>query len=448
MARRRDPMEIAIESALQAGRFIAWNQESAFVAGLEEVERDIAALADSDPVRAVRLHEAFIAACYLKAGEIDSEWEFGRFIAELASGWIRARQAGGADHSETAKTLLSWIDRDKYGFFNDLGSDAVKVLDADGLAAFEKEVHDRFEKARGNQNDQSGSYSGDHWAQTLRSIYAQQGSVEKYFAVAERTGLTPGDCAAVAVMLEAKRKLDDALIWIERGIAMEGSQRFTAQAGNNLAGMRRAILKKLGRRQEALDSAWAEFEKRPGTFAYEELMRYVPKPDRSAWHERAMATTERGNLEPFIELCVKAKETDRLAKRLECASDRELEGLSHYETEPAAKALAGAHPAVAAKVFRALCMRTLKAAKSKYYDAALAHLEEARRCYLTAGFEHQWEALALEIRRDHYRKSSFIPGFNAIAVDKRARVEPSFIDKARRQWRAKLTCKLPTPRVP
>lgn len=45
MARRRDPMEIAIESALHAGRFIAWNQESAFVAGLEEVERDIAALA-------------------------------------------------------------------------------------------------------------------------------------------------------------------------------------------------------------------------------------------------------------------------------------------------------------------------------------------------------------------------------------------------------------------
>ena len=88
MVRRWDPMETAIESALQPGHFIAWNQESAFVAGLEEVERDIAALADSDPVRAIRLYEAFIAACYLKADEIDSEWEFGRFIAQLASGWI------------------------------------------------------------------------------------------------------------------------------------------------------------------------------------------------------------------------------------------------------------------------------------------------------------------------------------------------------------------------
>src|ERR1039458_10096895 len=60
--------------------------------------------------------------------EIDSEWEFGRFIVELACGWIQARQAGGADHRETAKTLLSWIDRDNYGFFHDLGSSADSSL--------------------------------------------------------------------------------------------------------------------------------------------------------------------------------------------------------------------------------------------------------------------------------------------------------------------------------
>lgn len=82
-------------------------------------------------------------------------------------------------------------------------------------------------------------------------------------------------------------------------------------------------------------------------------------------------------------------------------------------------------------------MRTVKAAKSKYYAAALAHLEEARKCYLAAGLEHKWEALALEIRRDHYRKSSFMPGFNAILAGKRARVEPSFLDRARWRWSSK-----------
>jgi hypothetical protein len=44
-----------MESALQPGRFIAWNQESALVSGLEEVERGVAVLTDSDPVRAAYL---------------------------------------------------------------------------------------------------------------------------------------------------------------------------------------------------------------------------------------------------------------------------------------------------------------------------------------------------------------------------------------------------------
>ncbi len=48
MVRRRDPFESAIESALQPGHFIAWNQESAFVAGLEEAERGVSTLTNSD----------------------------------------------------------------------------------------------------------------------------------------------------------------------------------------------------------------------------------------------------------------------------------------------------------------------------------------------------------------------------------------------------------------
>ena len=199
------------------------------------------------------------------------------------------------------------------------------------------------------------------------------------------------------------------------------------------------MLKKLGRGQEALESAWAEFEKRPGAFAYDELMGYVPKRDRTGWHEKAMKAGGRGDLASLIDLLVKVKEAGRLADRLEGANDRELEQLSHYTTEPAAKALAQSHPAVAAKVFRALCMRTLKAAKSKYYDAALAHLKEARKCYLAAGLEQKWEGLSLEIRRDHFRKSSFMPGFNAVISGESAPRDASFLDRARRRWAAKTT---------
>jgi hypothetical protein len=437
MARSRDSQESVMESALRPGHFIAWNRESAFVACLEGVEHEIAAMVSDDPQRAIRLYETFIAACFLKANEIDSEWEFGRFVAELACGWVRARQGAEASAETTAKTLLMWMDRDDYGFFNDLGSDAAKVLDQPGLAAFEKEVQGRFEESCQKRKYQSGGHAQNRWAQILRSIYAQKRKVDEYLAIAERTGLTPVDCATIASMFEARHKIGDALRWIERGIALEAPHRLGSGAERNLGGMQRALLRKLGRGHEAFESAWSEFEKRPSAFAYDELMRYVPKRDQAGWHEKAIRVAEGGDLASLIDLLVHVKEAGRLAGRLEAASDRELEELSHYTTEPAAKALAQAHPAVAAKVFRALCMRTLKAAKSQYYAAALSHLEEARRCFLAAELEHKWEALALEIRRDHFRKSSFMPGFNAIIAGKRAHIESSFLDKARWRWASK-----------
>jgi hypothetical protein len=33
---------------------------------------------------------------------------------------------------------------------------------------------------------------------------------------------------------------------------------------------------------------WAEFEAHPGKLTYEELVRYVPKAERAAWHKKAM----------------------------------------------------------------------------------------------------------------------------------------------------------------
>jgi hypothetical protein len=61
--------------------------------------------------------------------------ELGTFAGGFFGGWIQARQAAGADRGETAKLLLAWMDDDGYGFCNDLGRDAVKVLDRAGLAS-------------------------------------------------------------------------------------------------------------------------------------------------------------------------------------------------------------------------------------------------------------------------------------------------------------------------
>jgi hypothetical protein len=437
-AQNRDPMDSVIESAFQPGRFIGWHEGSSFVSGLGHLENEIKNIVASDPTRAVTLYETFIAGCNLKAEEIDdSDGELGTFAGGLFCGWITARQAASADRGQTAKLLLAWMDRDDYGFCNDLERSAVRILDRAGLEAFEREVQVRFEAAcaaAGKREDRTLRFDRDRWGQILRSVFLEQRSIQKYLDLTARTELKQADCEAIATMFQAKRKPNDALAWVERGLGMEDRNPFGGSVSHKLREMRRALLVKLRRGGEALDSAWAEFQAHPSESTYAELIRYVPKAERGAWHERAMVASEQGDLALLIDLWLGAKEIDRLVARLDQASDAQLEGLSHYVTEPAAERLAKTHPSVAARVFRALCIRIVNAGMSKYYGAALSHLEKAKICYRSAGLDAQWQALTAEIRREHFRKSAFMPGFERIVRDARPQREPSFLDRARGRW--------------
>lgn len=441
-AQRRDPMDRTIEAALQPGRFIPWNAGVSFVSGLRQVEEEIEKLTGADAVRAAGLYETFIAGCNQKAEEIDdSDGELGMFAGGLFCGWIKARQAAGANREETAKLLLAWMDDDPYGFCNDLERPAVKVLDRPGLEAFGREVRARFDAALGERErrpDPDRDYDCDRWGQMLRAVYAEQHNIEKYLDLTAKTELTQADCAAVATMFQAKRKPKDALAWVERGLKIEKRSAFEGGSGYQLAEMRRALLAKLGRGEDALDSAWADFQAHPSKFTYEELRRYVPKAERGAWHEKAMAAAEQSDLASLIELWLNVKEIQRLAGRLDRASHTQLESLSHYVTEPAAGRLAKTHPGVAAKIFRALGMRILDAGKSKYYYAALSNLQKARSCYQRAGLDAQWDALVAEVRREHHRKSGFMPGFERLIAGNRPSTEPSFLERARRRWARKV----------
>ena len=62
------------------------------------------------------------------------------------------------------------------------------------------------------------------------------------------------------------------------------------------------------------------------------------------------------------------------------------------------------HPEIASRVFRALGMRIVDVRKSKYYAAALGHLERAKKCYdERAGLEAEWES-----RGDVLLRASFV----------------------------------------
>jgi hypothetical protein len=438
--RKPDPIEQEIELAMQPGSFINYRDCFSFVSDLEEVVAKIRDLIRTDPPRAVALFESFLAGCGEKIGELDdSGGDFGQLVEDLICGWTTARQASGADPDQTAATLLGWMDDDPYAFFYGIEKDLVKAFNKAGLAAFEKRVRARFDAAA-PAKPLPGKPIGDqpesvrrHWGQFLRTIYFTQKSIPAYLSLTGETGLTPQDCHALATLHAARRKPDQALGWVERGLAL-CRQAPKEIASFDLTRLQRDLLTKFGRSGDALDLAWSEYQSEPNVYTWEELMKFVPKAGRAGWREKALDAARQADLQSHIELLMQTREIGRLADLIGSTAGDALEQVSHYATEPAARKLEKAHPALAARLWLAQGMRVVDDKKSRYYAAALSNFARARQCFERAGLTAEWQATVSLVRAAHHRKTGFISGFEAVVKGTRKDSAPSFLERAKTRW--------------
>jgi hypothetical protein len=445
MTRKRatkvDPIEQEIELVLNPGAFIPDGACFSFVSDLDEVAAKMAKLTTTDPSRAVALYETFLAACYAKIEELDdSSGNFGQFVGDLYCGWIRARQAEGANPDETTSRLLAWMDNDDYGFCYGLETDAAKVLDKANLAAFVTQVRARFDAAANAAPVAEDAFKdgSDHirrrCGEILRALYAAQKDIAAYITLAEEIGPTAQDCHAVATLLAGRRKPEEALAWVERGIDLDKKTPHGSTAGHDLGKLKREFLAKLGRGAEVIDAAWGDYRESPSVYRYSDLMKFVPKAERAKWHQKAIDVAEGADLLDAMEIFLATKEMGRLVKLLRQAKDRALEDLSHYATEPVAKKIEKAHPDLAARLWRAQGLRIVNGKKSKYYDAALSNFKSAKRCFERAGLAAEWQRTVSQVRVEHHRKSGFMSGFERLVAGAGPSEEPSFLKQAKARW--------------
>jgi hypothetical protein len=437
-----DPFEREIEVALRPRAFIRDGECFSFVNGLEALASRIEQLIQSDPKRACALYETFLAGCTAKANELDdSSGNFGQFVGDVICGWIKARCAGDLDRDETVVMLLGWMDDDPFAFFHDLEKPLVEAYDRSGLAAFERRVRSRFEAllvvapVPGALPGDQPEYWQRHWGTVLRAIYLRQKDREAYLALTDETGLTPGDCLTLSKLDRDTGRPGDALAWVERGgeLCRADSRGWSARL--ELAKLQCDLLAELGRTAEALAIAWVEFERHPSQYTYADLMRFVAEPDRAAWHAKAMDATRSADLHTLIDLLIAAKEIGRLADLIADTPDEALQDASHFATEPAAKVLEESRPDLAARLWRAQGMRIVDAGKSKYYHAAVENFEHAKRCYERAGLTAEWERTVCLVGDRHFRKTGFISGFRAVVSGTYSAEPPSFLDRAKDNWR-------------
>ena len=442
-AKRTHSLVEVVERSLAPGAFIPYSQSWDFVRQLEQVKSQLDRMAKADEVRqVVGVYEVFLAGCYDKAAEIDdSGGNLSMFFQELLISWVKARQRAGADPTKTVRCILQWMDHDEYGFCYGIEGDVAKALNKTGLDIFKSSFESRLETALAScdtgerQQIHKHPYSVRQPAAALRAIYLARSDVRSYVKLCEKFIPSPRDCEHIAMLHKAKRRFAEALTWVERGLQAESDAAWGSEFSHALSTLQRDLLAGLGRREDALDAAWANFSEAPSAYGYADVMKYVPRGEHRSWREKATQTAEKADLRGYIDVCVETKQWQRLADRVLSVGHEELESLSHYLTERAASGLARKHAAAAAKIYRALALRILKVGKSKYYSIALAHLEKAKRLHTKLEDYAEWQAIVDEIRRDHARKHGFIPSFDQLVSGDKPECPGSFEKRARRRWR-------------
>lgn len=437
-----DPMEGDLEAAFCPKRFVRYEEGTSFLSTLTSLQRRIGDLVVVDPTRASMLFETLLAGCHAKADEVDgSSGQFGEFVAGLFGAWVAARQASGAATGETIRRLLACLDDDPHGFASRIERTIVDAFDRCGLAEFRRALEARLASATEPKPAtaegaaiRSAESERRRCGEILRAIHVRSGDVEAYAELCRATALSADDCRQIATMLHARNDSVDALDWIERGSALlrAGSHGWSGEYA--LSKLKREVLVGLGRNEEAIAQAWTDFRAGPSTYTYETLLALVPASERTAVHAEAIDAAERASLAVLIPLWIATREVDRLLARVSAMTDDALEAESHGTLEPAAAAIEPDHPAIAARVHRALGMRILASRKSKYYDEALLHFDAAKRCYARANLEAAWRDVVMSVRRDHYRKS-VISGFERVVAGVRPPEKRSFLDEARDHWR-------------
>jgi len=436
-----DPLMAAIQHELSPGRFVRRQDVSGLASNLDQLETKFQALAKAGEAdRAVRLYEILLSGTYAKIEECDDECYLSMSFARAFCGWIKARQAAGRPAEETVSQILNWKKNDRYAFCFRIEKDVVKALDREGRRLFIGHFQGVVEKAMAGLavTPPRAIFEYDNEVRlpaiTLKEIYESLNDVRSYAGLCERMGFSPLDCERLAKMEMVAKHWGKALEWVEKGTALGPTRNWHNEVGSSLEQLKPEILRKLGRKADALAAAWADFQESPNEFSYEDLMRYVRRNDKSIWRERALTAAGNSDLGAFMSICVKAKDWERLAGGVLSAKPGELEALSHYCSEPAAKGLARNAPPAAAKLYRALGMRIVNAGKSKYYEAALGHFEKARDLYCGAGQAAEWEAVLDTMRLAHSRKRGFLSALEQRLSGESGR-PPSFARDAHALWK-------------
>lgn len=275
---------------------------------------------------------------------------------DLGGLWVRADVP---DIDQLAGDILTLIEGDGYGVFDDLPDAASPALGQTGRAALRRMLLERQAGLNGPERRQFDYKVG--WL--LPKLADLDGDVDAYIATVDPDRRNTLLNAQVAARLIAQDRAAEALDWIDALVERSHNER-------ELADLKLRAFEALGRRDDAQGQRKAIFDRWLDAQALRDWLRALPDfedvaAERQAL-DQAMTYDRATSALAFLIAWPDLKRAGRLAReRLEG-----LEARAYDILRPAAEALAQADPGGATLLYRRLVTGVLDRASSKYYPYA------------------------------------------------------------------------------
>ncbi|WP_157528906.1 SWIM zinc finger domain-containing protein [Nocardia sp. NRRL S-836] len=275
-------IRVRLERAIEIPDYVEYGEAYGYFLhvgdALDEVERLVGAgFADA----AITLAEYALELLESSAERVDdSDGGLSEAIARVEEIHLAACEAGSPDPVELAERLVTRAVSTDYEVFLDVLPAYEEVLGSAGLARYRELVEQAWRELPPKKpND----YSARRFVIThlMEKLAESSGGADGLVEVLARDVTSSYDVLRIAERLCADDRDDEALTWLERGLA-------DFEPDFRLRDLAAGIHARAGRLDRAGDMLWANFTDRPSLETFRAL-RDVTAGDFPQWRERALA---------------------------------------------------------------------------------------------------------------------------------------------------------------
>ena len=382
--------------------FLDWDKVRPLARELDQLRQAITGpLADQSPrlaVEQMRLFLSLAPSVYERAD--DSSGTLGHAFRQggedLGTLWARA---GNLNPVELASEILSLIEADGYGVFDELPEAASPALGREGRAALRRMLLERQAALSGEQRRRFDYSVG--WL--LPELADLDDDVDAFIATVDPERRNALLNAKVAERLIAHGRAEEALTWIDAPTDRGHNER-------ELADLRLRALETLGRKDMAQAERRQIFERWLDADMLRAWLKALPAFEDFEAEQQALDLVSRHEQATLaLHFLIGWPDLIRAGKLVRDRLD-ELEARAYEILRPAAEALNSGDPGAASLLYRLLVTGVLTRGTSKYYSYAardfqeVAALSDAIVEDASLPSHDDWVA---ELRRLHGRKGGF-----------------------------------------